>query len=301
MIRGKESEMNSNKSASPVTQDQKIFVLVHGGAQGAWAFGKLAWLLAADGHHVIARDLPGNGLRARLPRSYLERPFDPARFATEPSPAAQLSAHDYAGEVIETISQLAERMPGHHLVLVGHSFMGLTLSRVAEAIPEHIGRLAYISALMPAPGKSFFDYLGTPEFAASEIPPLLVGDPAVTGALRIDFRSTDPGYQARIKSALAADVEDDEWRAVTSMVTPDIPTGPLADPAAITPGRWGAIPRTYISDTADSAIPAAAQRMFIEEADKLTPGNRTEVRELAASHCPFLSQPDQLASILLQL
>jgi pimeloyl-ACP methyl ester carboxylesterase len=192
-------------------------------------------------------------------------------------------------------------MPGHHLVLAGHSFMGPTLSRAAEAIPEHIGRLAYTSALMPAPGKSFFDYLGTPEFAASEIPPLLVGDPAVTGALRIDFRSADPGYQARIKSALAADVEDDEWRAVTNMVSPDIPTSPLAEPAAITPGRWGAIPRTYISDTADRAIPPAAQQLFIEEADKVTPGNQTEVRELAASHTPFLSQPDQLASILLQL
>jgi hypothetical protein len=85
------------------------------------------------------------------------------------------------------------------------------------------------------------------------------------------------------------------------MVSPDIPTGPLAEPAAISPGRWGAIPRTYISNTGDYAIPPAAQQLFIEEADKLTPGNQTEARELAASHCPFLSQPNQLASILLQL
>jgi pimeloyl-ACP methyl ester carboxylesterase len=68
-----------------------------------------------------------------------------------------------------------------------------------------------------------------------------------------------------------------------------------------TAGRWGAIPRTYISCTADFIIPVAEQRLFIDEADKLTPGNPTDVREMPTSHCPFLSEPDQLARILLQL
>ena len=30
---------------------------------------------------------------------------------------------------------------------------------------------------MPAPRKSLFDYLAIPEFSASKIPPLLIGDP----------------------------------------------------------------------------------------------------------------------------
>jgi hypothetical protein len=37
----------------------------------------VAWPLDRDGHHVIARDLLGHGLRARYPQSYLERPSDP--------------------------------------------------------------------------------------------------------------------------------------------------------------------------------------------------------------------------------
>jgi alpha-beta hydrolase superfamily lysophospholipase len=131
----------------------KIFVLVHGAGQGAWAFGKVAWPLTREGHQVIARDLPGHGLRARFPRSYLERPADPGRLATEQSPLAQLTAQDYADEVAATISQLAERMPGRPIVLAGHSFAGLTLSRVGEAIPHLISRLVYLSAVMPAPGK----------------------------------------------------------------------------------------------------------------------------------------------------
>jgi pimeloyl-ACP methyl ester carboxylesterase len=293
--------MNSNQPMDHRNGSGKIFVLVHGGAQGAWAFGKVAWQLTRDGHQVIARDLPGHGLRARFPLSYLDRPSDPDRFAAEPSPLAQLSADDYADEVIATISELSERMPGRQIVMAGHSFAGLTLSRVGEAIPQLISRVVYISAVMAAPGKSFLDYSTIPEAAASKIPAILIGDPQATGALRIDFQSTDPGYRAQVKAALAADVDDQEWQAVTNLLSPDIPAGWVAEPATITAGRWGAIPRTYISCTADFTIPAAEQRLFIEEADKLTPGNPTDVREMPTSHCPFLSEPDQLARILLQL
>ena len=293
--------MSSSQAADLNNRGGKVFVLVHGAGQGAWAFGKVAWPLARDGHQVIARDLPGHGLRARFPRSYLERPSDPDRFATEPSPLAQLTARDYADEVIATITQLAERMPGRQIVLAGHSFAGLTLSRVGEAIPQLISPLVYISAVMPAPGKSFFDYAALPEAAASKIPAIGIGDPQVTGALRIDFRSADPSYRAEIKAAVAADVDDQDWQAVTSLLSPDVPVGWVAEPVAITADRWGSIPRTYISCTADFTIPAAAHRLFIDEADKLTPGNPTDVREMPTSHCPFLSEPEELARTLLQL
>lgn len=293
--------MNTNQSADLRNRSGKIFVLVHGAGQGAWAFGKVAWPLTLAGHQVIARDLPGHGLRARFPRSYLERPADPDRFATEPSPLAQLTAQDYADEVTATVSQLAEQLPGRQIILAGHSFAGLTLSRVGEAIPELISRLVYLSAVMPAPGKSFFDYAATPEAAASKVPSIGIGDPQVTGALRIDFHSADPGYQAEIKAAIAADVDDQDWQAVTNLLSPDVPAAWVAEPVATTAGRWGAIPRTYISCTADFLLPAAEQRLFIDEADKLTPGNPTDVREMATSHCPFLSEPGQLARILLQL
>jgi pimeloyl-ACP methyl ester carboxylesterase len=293
--------MASNQPADHSDRDGKIFVLVHGGGQGAWSYGKVAWPLAQEGHQVIARDLPGHGLRARFPRSYLDRPLDQARFAAEPSPIAHLGAQDYADEVIATIRQLAQQQPQRQIILVGHSFAGMTLSRVGEAIPHLISHLVYLSALMPAAGKSFLDDLGAPEFAASKIPQILIGDPKATGALRIDFRSADPSYQAGIKAALAADVDDQQWQAVTNLLSSDIPAGWIAEPVAITAERWGAIPRTYISGTEDFAIPVAAQRRFIEEADKLTPDNPTDVQELPTSHCPFLSQPEQLARILLQL
>ena len=40
---------------------------------------------------------------------------------------------------------------------------------------------------------------------------------------------------------------------------------------------------------------------FIANADAAFPGNPTAVRELEASHSPFLSVPDQVAGIVLDV
>ena len=279
----------------------RAYVLVHGGWHGAWAFGKVAPLLALEGHHVLAEDLPGHGLRAQFPRSYRHRPLDMGKFAAEPSPVSGLTLADYADQVEVAVRLLAERMPGHQVILVGHSMAGLVLHRVGEAIPQLISRLVYLSAWMTAGGRSFWRYAAAPEMAATKINSIVIGDPTSTGALRVDFRSADPAYRALVKSALAADVDDDDWEAAANLLTPDAPAAPTAEPVALTASRWGAIPRTYISCTADQALPLAAQRRFIAEADELTPDNPTDVREVAASHSPFISRPQELASILLEL
>lgn len=279
----------------------KIFVLVHGGWHGSWAYTPLASLLVESGHSAVAPDLPGHGLRARFPRSYLERPVDAARLAVEPSPLATLTLRDYADEVVDTVTRLAARMPERPVVLVGHSMAGLVLNRVGEAVPQLISRLVYLSAWMVATRRSFNDYRLALEFSTTKIASVLVGDPRVTAALRIDFRSADPTYQARAQEAFAADLDEHDWAAAAHLLTPDAPVGPLAEPVTITADRWGRIPRTYLSCTNDQAVPLAAQRRFISEADELTPHNRTDVRELAASHSPFLSRPGQLADLLLDL
>jgi len=287
--------------SNPGSRTRKIFVLVHGGAHGAWAFQRLASLLVQEGQHVIAQDLPGHGLLARFPDSYLERPLDPEKFATEPSPVARITLQDYADQVIATIRGLNDRMPEREIVLLGHSMAGLVLNQVGEAIPHLISRLVYLSAWMTANGRSFSDYMLAPEFSTGLIPPILLADPAVTGALRMDFRSTDPTYQTKTKAAFAADLDDHQWQAAANLLTPDTPAGPLAEPTTTTPSRWGQIPRTYISCTKDRAVPLPAQRRFIHEADQHTPGNPTDVRELPTSHSPFISQPEQLTQTLLQL
>ncbi|GAA1610971.1 alpha/beta fold hydrolase [Kribbella karoonensis] len=281
--------------------DGKIFVLVHGGGHGAWAFERLIPLLVQEGHQVVARDLPGHGLGAQLPRAYSNRPLSPQDFAGEPSPVAHVTLADYRDQVVATINRLAERMPDREVILLGHSMAGLVLNAVGEAVPDLVGRLVYLSAWMTANGTAFTDYMPAPELATGLIPSVLLADPAAVGALRMDFRTSDPEYRARVKAAFAADVEDDNWDAISNLLTPDTPFGPLTERVTVTSDRWGRIPRTYICCTDDHALPLAAQHRFIAEADSHTPANPTDVRTLTTSHSPFASAPDQLAKTLLHL
>jgi hypothetical protein len=65
--------------------------------------GKVGVELAARGRSATAVDMAGHGLGARRPLAALARPFDPATFATEPSPIAAVSL-DAAGDLL--VSQL---------------------------------------------------------------------------------------------------------------------------------------------------------------------------------------------------
>jgi hypothetical protein len=47
--------------------------------------------------------------------------------------------------------------------------------------------------------------------------------------------------------------------------------------------------------------PPGPERKFIADADAAFPANRTAVRELEAAHSPFLSMPDQVAGIVLDV
>ena len=279
----------------------KLFVLVHGSFHGAWAFEKLAPLLVREGHQVIARDLLGHGLRARFPRSYLDGTRASEEFPVEPSPLAEISLRDCADPVIATVEDLAQRLPERRIVLVGHSFAGLVLHAVGEAVPHHLDRLVYLNAFMTASGVPATEYLASDEFASSALLPLAIGDPMATGAFRIDPRSDDPRYQAGLRTTLADDVDDDTWQAVVNLLTPDTPAAPHAEPVTLSADRWGTVPRTYVSCTRDNAFPVDVHRRFVREADEFTPDNVTDVREMASSHSPFWSQPERLAELLLRL
>ncbi|MGO1971328.1 MAG: alpha/beta fold hydrolase [Propionibacteriaceae bacterium] len=288
-----------NRRDSESTRAEKVFVLVHGSFHGAWAFERLTPLLVQQGHRVVARDLPDHGLEARLPRAFSRDRVDGDDLATEVSPSAEVGLGDWLEPVIDQLSELRARRPEAEIVLLGHSVAGVVLNAVGEAVPDLVDRLVYLSALMPASGWTVNDCLGVDEFSESLLTTLLVADPVAVGAFRVNPRSSDPAYRARLKTVFADDVNDDTWEAATHLLTPDTPVAVHTRPVTTTVDQWGSLPRTYICCTADRANPLAAQRRYIQEADALTPANRTDVRELAAGHSAYLSQPRQLAAILL--
>ncbi len=133
--------------------------------------------LALRGHRTIAVDLPGRGAGYSL--AYHLQDLD--TFATEPSPVADVTAAATIGHVVEVVPRVRAHGP---VVLVGHSYGGLVITGVANAIPDQLDRLVYISAQCPVsrhPGA----YLGLPEWSTTDLL-------TATGAIMVESSSAVP-------------------------------------------------------------------------------------------------------------
>lgn len=123
------------------------FVLVHGGAHGAWCWEKLVPCLRASSRveDVVAVDLTGHG----------------ARLDVKPQDA--IARADYVEDVVRAIEErdLAD------VVLVGHSLAGITLPEVAARIPERLRRVVFLSTSNPPVGQSILDLLLDPRSPTS--------------------------------------------------------------------------------------------------------------------------------------
>jgi pimeloyl-ACP methyl ester carboxylesterase len=284
--------------ANSLTTKTKTFILVHGSWHSSGHWQRLAPLLAAAGHAVIAPDLPGHGLSAQFPKSYFERPIDISKFSTEASPLAGVTLDHYVAAVSESID-FASKAGWGPIILVGHSMGGVTTTAIAEQHAKQIHNVVYLAAFMPTDGASALSYLSAPEAAAGAFGPLLLGDPAKTGCARIDVRSADPKYVAALQFALYNDVDLPTFQAATNLLTPDDPIGHFATPSQRTLAKWGSVPRSYIRTLKDNALPLALQDRFLRETAAFAPGNPTKVYNLDSGHSPFLSQPKALADLLL--
>ncbi len=85
---------NWPEEAAAGEDDRQNFLLVHGGWHAAVHWNKVSEQRAAVGHRVCAIGLPGSGLNAACPQSYLRNHF--TAFATEPSPIGGIHLADYA-------------------------------------------------------------------------------------------------------------------------------------------------------------------------------------------------------------
>ncbi|MEU8562016.1 alpha/beta fold hydrolase [Streptomyces cyaneofuscatus] len=280
-------------------QNLPTFVLVHGAFANSFSFAPLQAELALLGHRSAAVDLPGHGFEATFPAAY-QAPQDLAALAAEPGSIKGVTLADNAARVIEVLERAKRNGP---TVLVSHSRGGATATAVANARPELIDRIVYVSAWCPV-DLTVGDYYAEPEM--SDVDPAafvatLVGNPAELGLLRTNFRTADPTALAAFQQAFAADLTDDEFRTFLNTFQPDenLDAGTSADRAQA--ATWGRIPRTYVRLAADASLPLAVQDRMIREADALTPGNPFDVRTLEGSHLRWLVHPKPAAEVLASL
>ncbi|MCR9130409.1 MAG: alpha/beta hydrolase [Alphaproteobacteria bacterium] len=106
--------------------NRKTFVLVHGTWHGGWCWVHVADRLRAQGHRVITPTVTGCGDRAHLIQ-----------------PETGLETH------ITDIVRAIEWEELEDVILIGHSFSGITITGVADRIPDRIRHIAFFDALIP--------------------------------------------------------------------------------------------------------------------------------------------------------
>jgi pimeloyl-ACP methyl ester carboxylesterase len=201
------------------------FILIHGSWHGGWCFDRVKALLEAEGHHVIAPDLPGMG-----------------------GDEATLRAVTLQGWA-DFAADLCRNAPQHPVILAGHSRGGVVISQAAETAPEAIDALAYICAIMVPDGMSRTEFKQleepNPAFDAIKIP-IHDGTASLADseAGRAIFAQLSP--PDLVDAAMARLVAE--------------PSAPAATAVHITPARFGSIPRTYVECTQDQTIPISSQR-----------------------------------------
>ncbi|MFD9735010.1 alpha/beta fold hydrolase [Umezawaea sp. NPDC059074] len=229
------------------------FVLVHGAWHSGRAWDRVVPLLESAGHSVHAPTLTGYGDQAHLL-----------------GPDVGLDTH------VDDVVRLVEDEDLTDVVLVGHSYAGLVISSVANRVPERIGRLVFLDAMVPEDGETAADVIPfsqalIDQALASEsgwrVPPL----PETPAGL---FGVTDPDDVAWLRGMLS-----------------DQPVLCLQQPAHLDNPAVRTIPRTHVHCTVGK--PEGIERRAVPASD--------EVFELATGHDCMITMPRELTDLLLKL
>jgi len=234
-----------------------IFLLVHGSFHGGWCWSRVIPLLRAAGHEVFAPTLTGMG-----ERSHLLRP--------------EVGLATYIDDIRQVIE--FEDLNGH-VVLVGHSYSGMVIDGVAEAIPQRITRLIYLDAVVLEGGQSFFDACR----------------PEIMEAGRALTRTYGEGWKMPPLPPEMFGISDEADRGwVGAKLTPQTWRS-FEDRSSVQSAAGRRIPRAYIACTSprynpwsiDPAI-RARERGFA-------------YRELATGHDAMITAPSEVATTLIEL
>jgi pimeloyl-ACP methyl ester carboxylesterase len=240
------------------------YVLVHGAFQDARAWDDVKPLLQARGAKVVAVNLPGR--------------------AGDSMPPEAATLDGYRDSVLKVIN--AQSGP---VVLVGHSFGGITISNVAEAVPEKIKTLVYVAAYLPQVGA-----------ADQSMAKMAEGDQWNK------FNKTRQNFLLAPDYKTASVLADDQLLIFCADCAPQAqkktlalmqrePLPPVATPVALTAARYGAVDKVYVRTSRDNAVSFTLQQKMLER----TPVRKTVT--LDTGHSPFVESPQALADALLAL
>jgi pimeloyl-ACP methyl ester carboxylesterase len=223
-----------------------MFVLVHGAGMGADCWDRLLPHLARP---TIAVDLPGRGSRAEVPLTSVD-------------------LDDCAQAILEDVADAED------IVLVGHSFAGVSVPRVMAELAPRLRHVVFLSAVVPPDGTSVLDQI----------------DPAVREAVRASTASgiySQGREGAQMMLCNDMDAEQTEW--TLDRVVDD--SAALLTEVVDLGGLSADVPRTYVRLTNDACYSPELQA----RSAALVGG---DVQFLDTGHMAMVSAPQQLAKLL---
>jgi pimeloyl-ACP methyl ester carboxylesterase len=237
------------------------FVLVHGTWHGGWCWQKVIPFLKEAGHEVYAPTLTGLAERA-----------------SELSPYVGLDTH------IQDIVGLLSEKNLHEVILVGHSYGGMVITGVVDAVPERIAHLVYLDTFVPRDGESM----------AGVVPFLGI-------YLRKQAQAHGDGWRVDSRGTYGVTTEPDRsW--VLSKVTPQ-PLKTLEQPLHLkNPAIVSTKPRRHIECTGGGFFFSLMQHL----ADVAIPRSHPReagwrLRQLPTGHDAMITMPRELSDLLLEV
>jgi pimeloyl-ACP methyl ester carboxylesterase len=194
----------------------ETFVLVHGSWHDGSAWDPVVRHLETRGHRAFAPTIAGHGKSADKNVNH--------------------------AACTESIARYIADRPLKDIVLVGHSFGGTIISKVAETIPERIKRLVFLNAFVLKDGNSLID----------EVPPNYV---ALFNQLARESKDNTimiPFAIWREAFVNDADLETVKW--TYAQLSPE-PFAPSTDKLDLKKFYSLEIPKSYINCTEDTALP----------------------------------------------
>jgi pimeloyl-ACP methyl ester carboxylesterase len=224
------------------------FVLVHGAGMDSRCWERLVPLL--DGE-VLAVDLPGRGGRADVD-------------------VAEVTLADCAAALVDEIVSRDLQ----DVVLVAHSFAGVTAPRVMGALQARLRHVVFLSAVVPEDGTAVIDQI----------------DPGVRDAV---MESIDDGVYHQssegVEFMLCNDMTPEQTAWTTSLVADE--SAALLMERVDLSGLGADVPRTYVRLTDDACYPPELQ-----ERSAARVGG--DVAHVASGHMAMVTKAPEVASLL---
>lgn len=240
------------------TAQADTFILVHGAFQDASGWSATAARLQEAGHAVVPVTLPGRGATG--------------------AEAQAVTLADHVAAVRAAVEAADEPV-----ILVGHSFGGMTVAQVANDLPDRVAMAVFVAAYLPADGESM---------QALAMEDHDNGFTAETFVIAPDYSHATILGADQVRVFLNDGTAEQQAALGATMIAE--PLGPIGTPVALGDGFAG-VAKAYVRTARDMTVSPALQDRMIARAAV------SKVETLDTGHLPYVTDPDGLAAALLRV